>query len=109
MNTLGKWVSISCFPSYRKFSSKSNSSPRLRVSAVQLVFSGFSPCLSASVVGFGFGCGSTIISEVLEYLRLKLAVAGRCLWAGVLLVPLLAWFKWCLHLVPDRNGLLPKN
>src|SRR5205809_5795037 len=27
---------------------------RLRVSAVQLVFSGFSPCLSASVVGFGF-------------------------------------------------------
>src|SRR5205807_4854591 len=30
------------------------SSPRLRASAVQLVFSGFSPCLSASVVGFGF-------------------------------------------------------
>src|SRR5437764_14771847 len=45
------------------FSPKLNSSPRLRASAVQLVFSGFSPCLSAvacpevrrRVVGFDFG------------------------------------------------------
>src|SRR5437764_7091531 len=44
------------------FSPKLNSSPRLRASAVQLVFSGFSPCLSAvagtevlrRVVGFVF-------------------------------------------------------
>src|SRR5205809_2217572 len=55
-------VSVLLIPNFlvfcANFSSKLNSSPRLRASAVQLVFSGFSPCLRASVVGFGFGFDS---------------------------------------------------
>src|SRR5437773_7080171 len=42
---------FSCFPSYRKFD---RNQILLRVSAVQLVLR-VSPCLSASVVGFGCG------------------------------------------------------